>query len=178
MKNFIKSLELRRSDLFLLIGFLSFAIFLIFGQIFMQYQNPREVALPLWAAIICFVVMVGCWSYYLYLEVFKNKDKYNKWITWAFVIIGLLNVVAISVQPTRVVENVIVRYSETNPDSIGSIGQAIIEISGTHKFVFISELIGVVSFIYIGLFVFPKRFKSIQFIKYLGYALFVFLGVL
>ena len=178
MKNFIKSLELRISDLFLLIGFLAFIPFLIFGQLFMQYQDPNEVALPLWAIIICFILMIGCWGYYLYLEVYKNKDKYKLYIIAVFALLALLNVIAIAVQPATVVENVIVRFSETNPDSVGSVGQAVTNISATHKFLFISELVGVILFIYIGLFVFPKRFKSIQFIKYLGYALFVFLGVL
>ena len=178
MKNFIKSLELRTSDLFLLIGFLAFIPFLIFGQLFMQYQDPNEVALPLWAIIICFILMIGCWGYYLYLEVYKNKDKYKLYIIAVFALLALLNVIAIAVQPATVVENVIVRFSETNPDSVGSVGQAVTNISATHKFLFISELVGVILFIYIGLFVFPKRFKSIQFIKYLGYALFVFLGVL
>ena len=84
MKNFIKSLQFRLSDLFLLIGFIPFAVFLIFGQLFMQFQYPEEVALPLWAAILCFVVMVGCWSYYLYLEVYKSKDKYNLYIAGTF----------------------------------------------------------------------------------------------
>ena len=178
MKNFIKSLEFRKSDLFLFIGFLGYVIFLIFGQIFMQYQNPLEVALPLWAAIICLVTMVGCWSYYLYLEVYLKKDKYSLFVISAFFVLMLLNVLTIALQPKTVVENVIIRYSETDPSSVGSVQQAITNISGTHKLVFISELIGTISFIYIGIFVFPKRFKTVKFIKFLGYALFAFLGVL
>ena len=86
MKNFIKSLKFRLSDLFLLIGFLPFAIFLIFGQLFMQFQNPSDVAFPLWAAILCFAVMVGSWSVYLYLEVYRSKDKYNLYIASAFLV--------------------------------------------------------------------------------------------
>ena len=178
MKNFIKSLELRLSDLFLLIGFLGLVVFLIFGQLFMQYEKPSEVALPLWVAIISFIIMIGCWSYYLYLEVYKKKESFSLIVIVAFALLALLNVIAIAVQPKLVVENVVVRYSEENPESVGTIVQAIINVSDTHKFIFISELIGVVAFIYIGLFVFPKRFKSISFIKYLGYALFVFLAVL
>ncbi len=178
MKKFIQSLELRRSDLFLLLGFLPYAIFLIFGQLFMQFTNPNEVALPLWAAIICFVVMIICWSYYLYLEVYLSKEKYNLIIASVFLFLMLLNVVTILVQPKLVTENVVIRYSELDPSSVGTIQTAIIPVSATHKFVFIGELIGTISFIYIGLFVFPKRFKSLLFIKYLGYALFAFLIVL
>ena len=78
MKKFIDSLQLRLSDLFLAIGFLCWAIFLVFGQLFMQFQNPNDVALPLWAAILCFIVMVGSWGYYLYLELYVRKVPFNK----------------------------------------------------------------------------------------------------
>ena len=178
MKNFIKSLQLRLSDLFLLIGFLPWAIFLIFGQLFMQFQDPSEVALPIWAAIPCFVVMIACWSIYLYLEVYRSKDKYNLYIAGAFLVLILLNIITIAVQPSLVSENVIIRYREENPELIGTVTQAIINISNIHKFIFIAELTGTAIFIYIGLFVFPRRFTSLSFIKYLGYALFVFLLVL
>ena len=178
MKNFIKSLQLRLSDLFLLLGFLPWAIFLIFGQLYMQFQNPNDVALPLWAAIVCFVVMIGCWSYYLYLEVYKSKDKYNLYIASAFLVLMLLNVITIVVQPEHLVENVIIRYSEANPELIGTSEWVPIYISNIHKFVFVCELVGTIIFIYIGLFVFPRRFTSLAFIKYLGYALFIFLLVL
>ncbi len=178
MKKFIQSLELRRSDLFILLGLVAYVTFLLFGQLFMQYPNPNDVALPLWAAIIAFVLMVGFWGYYLYLEVYKNKEQYNLYLIGAFLFLMLLNVIVILVQPKLVVENVIVRYSETNPDLVGQTVTATIPVSATHKFVFISELIGAIMLIYIGLFVFPKRFKSIAFIKYLGYVLFAFLGVL
>ena len=178
MKNFIKSLQFRLSDLFLLIGFLPWAIFLIFGQLFMQFQNPSDVALPIWAAIPCFIVMIASWSIYLYLEVYRSKDKYNLYIASAFLVLILLNIITIAVQPSVVSENVIIRYREANPELIGTTTQAIINISNVHKFIFIAELTGTAIFIYIGLFVFPRRFTSLSFIKYLGYALFVFLLVL
>ena len=77
MKKFIKSLELRISDLLLLVGFVAFAMFLIFGQLFMQFQDPNQVSFPLWAAIPCFVIMIGCWSYYLYYELYVRKVSFN-----------------------------------------------------------------------------------------------------
>ena len=75
MKKLIKSLELRRSDLFALLGLFPFAILLIFGQLFMQYPDPNDVALPLWAAIIVFLMMIGFWGYYLYEAVWNNMAK-------------------------------------------------------------------------------------------------------
>lgn len=180
MKNFIKKLELRRSDLMLLIGFIPFAIFLIFGQLFMQFPNPNDVALPLWAGIICFVVMVVCWGYYLYLEVYNSKEKYNLIVASIFLFLLLLNVIAILVQPKYVSENVVIRYvtEEMDPSLVGTTETVVTPVSDIHKFMFIGELVGTITFIYIGLFVFPKRFKSLVFVKYLGYALFAFLGVL
>ena len=179
MRNFINSLKFRLSDLFLLIGFIPFAVFLIFGQLFMQFTDPAQVAFPLWAAILCFVVMVGCWSYYLYLEVYRSKEKYNLFIAGTFLVLLLINIITIAVQPKYFAESVIVRYSETNPESVGTIVNVpSFEISDMHRFIFIAEITAVLAFIYIGLFVFPRRFTSLSFIKYLGYALFIFLGVL
>lgn len=177
MKNFIKSLKFRLSDLFLLTGFLPFAIFLIFGQLFMQFPDPAGVAFPLWAAILCFVVMVISWSIYLYLEVYRSKDKYNLYIASAFLVLLLLNIITIVVQPRLVTENVIIRYN-TNPELVGTVETVPIKINDVHKFIFIAEVTATISFIYIGLFVFPRRFTSLAFIKYLGYALFIFLLVL
>lgn len=173
MKNFIKSLKLRKSDLFLLLGFLPLTIFFIFGQLFMQFQNPNDVALPLWAAIVCLVIMVGSWAYYLYLEVYLKKDKFNLYIPAVFLFLLLLNVITILVQKDLHTTN-IVRYG----DITGSVLPVNVQVSTTHKLIFISEFIGTISFIYIGLFVFPRRISSLVFIKYLGYALFAFLLVL
>ena len=178
MKNFFKSIKFRLSDLFLALGFLPFAVILIFGQLFMQFQNPSDVALPLWAAILCFVVMVAAWSIYLYLEVFRKKENYNLWIAGACATLILLNIIVIACQPSRVVENVIVRYRLDHPELIGTVETAIIQVSPIHKFIFISEIVATIMFIYIGLFVLPRRFKTVIFLKYLGFALFIFLLVL
>ena len=178
MKKFIQSLELRLSDLFLFIGFIAFAIFLIFGQEFMQQQDPTVVALPLWAAIIAFVVMVGCWGYYLYLELFVRKEYFNPYIAISFIALMMLNIIAIFVQPKESFVPNVVRFSSVDESLVGTTEIAHLVVTPTHKFVFIGELIGVASFIYIGLFVFSKRIKNIKFIEYLGYALFGFLFVL
>ena len=171
MKEFIKKLELRWSDLFLFVGFLGFAIFLIFGQEFMQQQDPSVVALPLWLGIICFIIMIGSWGVYLYLELYKRKTEFNKYIAFAFIGIVLLNVLAILVQPSNSVENVIIRINE-NEALVGTSMAANLVVTGTHKFIFISEYIGTGLFLYIALFLFSKRITNIKFIEYLGYALF------
>ena len=177
MKKFIKSLELRWSDLALFIGFICFAIFLIFGQLFMQYQNPNDVALPLGAAIPLFIVMIGSFGVYLYLEVYRSKEQFNIIIPAIIFTLILMNTIAIFVQPSVVSENVLVRINEEQPELVGKYINVLVNVSDTHKFIFIAEMMGVGLMIYIGLFVFPKRIKSITFIKYLGYALYALLFV-
>ena len=178
MKKIIQSLKLRWSDLALLVGFLPYTIFLIFGQLFMQYQNPFDVALPAWAAIVCFIIMiVGCGTY-LYLEMYRSKEKFNLIIPTIIATLILMNTIAIFIQPSIVSENVIVRLNEDNPELVGTTVNVLVQISSVHKFVFVSEMIGTGLFIYIGLFIFPRRLKNINFIKYLGYALYAFLFVL
>ena len=178
MKNFIESLQLRKSDLFLALGFIPLVVFFIFGQLFMQFQNPNDVALPLWAAIVCLVALLGLWGYYLYLEVYLKNDKFQNYVFFAMVFILLLNIIVILVQPSASTENVIIRYREFEPELVGTVTQANLVVTGTHKLIFISELIGSGLLIYIGLFIFPKRFTSLAFLKYLGYALFIMLFIL
>ena len=178
MKKNIDSLQLRLSDLFLAIGFLCWAIFLIFGQLFMQFQNPNDVALPLWAAILCFIVMVGSWGYYLYLELYVRKVPFNKIIAIAFIGLALLNVIAIFVQPSESVEIVNVRWDPIHPELVNTQGTALLRVSDTHKFIFIAEIIGVATFIYIAFFVFSKRITNTKFIEYLGFLLFILIGVM
>ena len=178
MKKFIKSLELRISDLLLLVGFIAFAMFLIFGQLFMQFQDPNQVSFPLWAAIPCFVIMIGCWSYYLYYELYVRKVSFNPYIAITFVILLMINIIAIVIQPSHSSEVVNIRWSPTDPSIVNTKETVLLSVSDMHKFIFISELTGAGMFIYIAMFVFSKRITNISFIEYLGYALFILIGVI
>ena len=178
MKKFIESLHLRLSDLLLLIGFIAFAIFLIFGQEFMQHPNPNEVALPLWAAIPCFIVMIGCWGAYLYIELYVRKLEFNPYIAISFAAIMMVNIIAIFIQPAQSSEVVTIRMDNADPSRVGTLETVLLSVSNYHKFIFIAELIGVAMFMYIAFFVFSKRIKNIMFIEFLGYALFILLGVI
>ena len=178
MKNFIKSLQFRLSDLFALLGLIPFAFFLGFGQEFMQKPDPLVVGFPMWAIIVCLILMLVFWGYYLYLELFKKGDKFQRYVGFALLFICLINIVAILVQPKTVVEYVFIRYSEDAPETVGQIFKMSVDVSDMHRLIFIGEIIGTCLCIYIGIFVFPKRFKSLAFLKYLGYALFIFLFIL
>ena len=180
MKAFIKSLQLRWSDLAFVVGFIPFAVLLIFGQLFMQFPNPDDVALPLWAAIMCFIVLLISWGYYLYIEVWKKKREFNKLNSIIICILFslvLLNIISIIVQPTNSIETVIIRIND-DPSLINTTKDVHLYISGVHRAVFSFELIAAALCIYIGLFVLPKRFTSVSFIKYLGYIFFIFIFVL
>ena len=172
MKNFIKKLSLRWSDLFLLIGFLPFTFFLIFGQLFMQYTSPNDVAFPIWAIILCFVLSIGGWGVYLYLE-FKAGHRPKDYVTWTFASLLVIGVIAIVIQPSLFSENVIVRVVNEGNISLGKeVGEIVnvnFVISPTHYVFFVFDLILILLFVYIGLFIFPKRFTSLSFVKYLGY---------
>lgn len=187
IKNYIKSLELRWSDLFIFVGFLPFALFLIFGQLFMQYPNPEEVAFKPWMIIVSFVISVGCWGTYIYLE-WKRGNQPKNYITWAFVILAIIGVIGILIQPNIFQETVIIRLvNDINKEIYGEniqVGDVVnaplapMVISTTHYMFFTMDLLLILLFMYIGLFIFPKRFTGIGFIKYLGYAVIAFCFVM
>ena len=179
IKSFIKSLNLRWGDLFMLLGFLPFTLFLIFGQLFMQYPNPNEVAFKLWAIILCFVISAGSWGTYIYLE--RKRGNYPKDIVaWILAIVAIIGVIGILIQPSVFQENVYIRMvNDLNKELYGeniSVGDIVnapiapLTISATHRIFFIFDLLLILLFIYTGLFIFPKRFTNITFIKYIGYA--------
>lgn len=182
MKKLIKSMELRWSDLFLLIGFIAFALFLCFGQEFMQHTDPTIVNFPLWLSSIVFVVMIGTWGVYLFLEHKRGNVKIN-YIVYFFIFLALFGAIVTLAQPANWSENVVCRQVNDFNQSLypGIQINDVINVSGTlsitHKLTFTYELIGIVVLLYIGIFVFPKRFKSVEFIKYLSWAVMTFCAV-
>ena len=108
IKSFIKSLNLRWSDLFMLLGFLPFTLFLIFGQLFMQYPNPNDVAFKIWMIVPCFIISASSWGTYIYLE--RKRGNYPKDIVaWILAIVAIIGVIGILIQPSIFQENVYIR---------------------------------------------------------------------
>ena len=183
MRSFIKSLELRLSDLFLLLGFIPFAFFSIFTNIFSEHSNPDEIDFKLWMMIPCFIITLGCWSYYIYLEN-KQGNLPKRCISIIFISLAIFGLISILIQPNTFSISMEVKgvnsinkaiYGDTL--QIGDIVNAPLvpmELSGIHYTFFSLDYLLILLFIYIGLFIFPKRFKSIIFLKYLGYILFFF----
>lgn len=165
MAKFIKSLNLRWSDLFLAIGFVCFALFTIFGQIFIQFQNPADVFFPLPAIIVTSLIGLGSWAIYLALEYKEGTFKLN-FIFIILVFLALLNTIVIVCQPSEIYYDVLVR-AKNLPNPTGALIPVHITISSIHKVVFSMEIIFTCLLIYIGLFLFPKRIKSLTFLQVL-----------
>ena len=179
MKKFIQSLELRWSDLLLLVSFLAFIPFLMFGQEYMQYQDPNMVPLPLAVSIISAVIMVGCGAGYLYYELRIRKTKYNPYVALVFAGLALLNLITIFVQPQEQFTTNIIRW--VSPEStrvVGDVEPVHLIVTPIHKFVFTMEMIGAGFFTYVGVFIFPRRFKNTKFLEYVGYALYALVFVM
>ena len=176
MKKFFASLELRFSDLFLLLAAGSFALFIGVGQNFMNQMDLNvSMPLPIWIFTVFGIMMIIFFGLYLYIEVFSKKEPYNKYVVIVFAFLILLNLIAVLVQPASGTEYVRIRFipeGTTPPGNVGDIIAVPYEINPIHKLFFIFENIGMLLMIYSGLFVFPKRFKSLKFVEFLGYIMF------
>ena len=95
----VSLLHLKLSDLFFAIGFIPMAVFLINGQLFMQYPNPEDVSLKLEAIIPLFVILVICWGIYIFLEN-RIGNKENRYITATFVLLTIIGIIGILIQPS------------------------------------------------------------------------------
>ena len=153
----------RLSDLFLVLGFIPMAVFLIFGPEFMQFPDPNEVALKTVWIVPCFVFLLFCWSIYIYLELDKGNCV-NRAALYIFIILMIIGVVGILTQDQH--------FSIDTYDSNGNPIVVSVDLSDTHILFFTFDTISILLFVYIGVFVFPKRFKSVWPIKIFGYAIF------
>lgn len=183
MKKFVQSLELRWSDLLLLIGAGSFAFFIGFSQTYMGELNPSNLPAPMWLVILIGLVMLGSLIGYLYLELVVRKVKFNIYILFAFLTLMLINTIVILAASRSNYLSVVVRSKIdefTPPGEIGKAYPLVVSISLTHKMFFIFELMGTLLFMYCMFFVFSKRIKNLKFIEYLGYIVFgigIFLAI-
>ena len=153
----------RLSDLFLILGFAPMVVFLIFGAEFMQFPNPDDVALKIYWIAPCLVFMVLAWGIYIYLELEKGNCV-NRAALYIFIILMIIGVIGILMQDQE--------FSIDTFDKAGNPITVSVELSDTHIVFFTGEIIGILLFVYIGVFIFPKRFHSVWPIKIFGYAVF------
>ncbi len=174
VKEFISSLKLRWSDLFLLIAAGSFAFFVGLSQTYMGEMDPAKLNIPNWIVIVLGVLMCASFGAYLYYELGVRKEKYNRYILMGVLSLILINTIVIMVQPEYSTQDVIVRYRpEDNPlpGVVGKSYSVLLYVSVIHRFFFMFELIGTLLLIYSAFFIFSKRITSLKFIEWLGYGI-------
>lgn len=183
LKQYIKSLELGLSELFLAIGFLFSVPFYAFAWKFMVTTNPDEVFLKPWMIIVCFSVVVICWGIYFYLEIRKGRLAGNLF-TWLYIFFAIMSVVTVLVQPSHSVIDVEARFVNDISQhyypgvKVGDIVQVTTDISTTHYLFFACASLVITTVFFIIFMVFPKRVKSMNFMVLVGVIIVVFLLVL
>ena len=167
----IKTIRFKWSDLFLLIGTLSFGIFLLFGKDFMFYLDPDEVPLKIWMAIPIFIVGFASYIVYLILEG-RAGHLPHKYISAIFIMLIFVGVVSILYQPSTLNTISTFRHAGSGHKA-GDIIKVSIDITPTHRAMFIFEITLMFFLMYSGFFVFPKRVKSYASIIGLTYLIFI-----
>lgn len=174
IKNYIKSIHLDLSDLFLAIGFLFFVPFAAYSWKFMVTFDPSTLFLKNWMIIVLFTVSFICLGIYIGLE-FKKGNITNKWFFWIFIFFAIMSVVTVLVQPNHSVVEVVCRegtpittqyYPGTN---IGDVVEVHQDITFTHKLFFSTASLLITTIFYIVLFIFPKRQRSFDFFIFATY---------
>lgn len=159
----IKGINFRLSDLFLGVGFVPMVVFLIFGQLFMQHPDPNDVPLKLWAIIPLFCVLALSWGVYIFLE-YKIGNSVSKTVNIVFIILSIVGVIGILSQP--------INFEIDFITSFGEQAHASLTISKTHYIFFTFDILSIILLIYIGLFIFPKRFRTLKIIQAIGFVVF------
>ena len=156
-----KYIRFRWSDLFLLLGFLAFFVFMLFGQQYMYRQDPSVCILNIWAGTGVFLAGLAFFGIYLFLESKRGNLPHPYLFALLFIVI-FTGTISIFAQPT----------------SLEVFDGRIVELSIIHKFIFTYEMILIVLFIFSSYFVFSKRFPSYKTsLLSISYATFIFLLV-
>ena len=171
----IKTIRFRWSDLFLLIGVLSFGIFLLFGKDFMFHLNPDEVPLKIWMAIPIFVLGLASYIVYIILEG-RSGNLPNKYLNAFFAFVVFVGIVSILYQPSTLETISTYRHGGWGHKP-GDVVNVVINITNTHRAIFIFEMTLMFFLMYTGFFIFPKRVKSYACIIGLAYMIFIALLV-
>lgn len=153
----------RLSDLFLIIGFVPWALFLVWGQDYMQFPDPSLANTKPAIFVPLFLLLLLSWSIYIYLE-HDKKHYINRYAVYIMIVLMVTGVIAILSQSK---EFVLDTYDIAgNPKTVS------VSLSDTHILFFTMETIALCLFVYIGVFILPTRFNSIWLIKIFGYLVF------
>lgn len=182
IKDFLKILKL--SDFLFLLGFIPFIFFLVGGKDLMQMSTGTiEVMFPIWVHAILFAISLVAWGYYLLLEL-KAGYGPKRYISILFIFLIVFSLITIFVQPVHFSQDVVCRL--VNPINegiypgivVGDVVTIEFDYDIYHYLYFAMYITLILVFIYIGFFVFPKRFTGVTFIKYLTFGFYIFLAIL
>lgn len=180
-KDYLKTLDLSLSDLFLAVGFLFSVIFYAFAWWFMVTDNPNDVPCPPWLIITCFSGVSICWGIYFYLEIKKGNIR-NSLSTWLFILFVVWGFVGVLVQPRDFSIDVVVRaVNEGNAGLNANVGDIVTvtrPISTTHVMFFAMASTVITTIFYIIFINLSKRIKDMNFIIFVGYCIFIFMFIL
>ena len=165
MKAFLNKINFRLSYLPLLAAGGIFIALVTLRQDILYRLTPSSYIIPLWVSILMLVLMVGFLAVYFYIEVYRTKDKINPIIAFIFFGLILLNIVAISVEPLSSSVNTFFRVSYSGHE-VGDPVSINLIINPDDKAFFIAEIIAILSFAYIAVFIFPRRLKSFQLVAF------------
>lgn len=183
LKNYVIGLELRWSDLFLLVGFLLSLPFFVFVWQFMTTANPDEILFKPWMIVTCFLLIVVSWGLYFFLEIRKGNLKANTF-TWLFIFFLFMGVISVIVQPAhqeisvtaRLVNNITQQYYPGI--NVGDAALVVTDISSTHYLFFAFTSVILTTLFFIVFIVFPKRIKSLNVLYLTAVIVFVLMLVL
>ena len=153
----------RLSDLFLIIGFVPMAMFLMWGQDYMQFPDPEMASTKPAIFVPMFLLLLISWSIYISLE-HDKKHYINRYAIYIAIALMVTGVIAILTQSK---EFILETY-----DLVGEPKTVTVTLSDTHILFFAMATIALCLFVYIGVFIFPTRFNSIWLIKIFGYLVF------
>ena len=182
-KQYISSLELGWSELFLALGFLFSVPYYAFAWKFMVTSDPADVLFKPWMIIVTMVGLASCWGIYFYLEAKKGNLKNNVFL-WVYLFFAVFSIVTVLVQPSH--SEILVEARFVNDIShqyypgieVGDLVPVVTVFSATHKLFFACASFVITTVFYIIYMIFPKRVKSMNFLILVGVIIFIFLLVL
>ena len=180
LKGFIQGLQLEKSDIFLLIGFIFSVPFYAFAWKYMVETDLSKIFFKDWMTIVCFSVVAICWGFYFYFEAKKGRLKNNAAL-WVWIFVTIIGFVGVLVQPAHIsnmVECKKVGMSSYTivPDAVvGGVYEVTYDISGSHRLFFAFATLCIPTIYFILLTLLPKRITSMNFLVFCGICVFIFL---
>ena len=171
MKNFLKRIEFRYTDIILLVVLaLSVFILIINSILMLSPVDPGNTVIPLWITSVAFALLFGGFIAYIFLEINIKPIKIDKILFIIICVLAFLGTFAIFVQPRYASVDITVQI-DTLLHNKGDIVTVETYIGQQTKFVFFYGWITCFVLLFIGAFILPHRIKSLKILEVLTYLL-------